>query len=195
MATPNTEALINAIFPQTATSDQDNFGSFFHGSRAIIKVNGDIFGFAFGVNVNIQTHHEEIWTIDDYTPYELAPSKIQVNGTLSMFHVVGRGPSQTLIQSNVLSFLFHRYVTLEIRDQKTDVTLFKSNRVTITGRSQSIQAGEQSNIQLSWKAIGWKDELVPNYPKGFAEPFADPASAAIGAASAVAGAATAILGI
>ena len=163
------------------------FGDFFNGSRAIIKLNGSSkpFGFAFGVTINIQTHHDEIWTIDDYTPYELAPNKIQVSGTLSMFHLPGRGPSNELVQANVLSFLFHRYVTLEIRDKKTDITLFKSNRVMITGRTESMNAGEMSNIQLSWKAIGWKDELLPNYPKGYTEPSADPAGAAMGIASSI----------
>lgn len=170
---------------QTPKGTPAPFGEFFHGSRAIIKLNGNDkpFGFAFGVTINIQTHHEEIWTIDDYTPYELAPTRIQVSGTLSMFHVPGRGPSAELVQANVLSFLFHRYITLEVRDAGTDLTLFKSNRVMITSRSQSIAAGELSTIQLQWKAVGWLDELLPNYPKSYKEPFADPASAAIGAAA------------
>jgi len=181
--------IFKQIFPDSKDSGQDVFGSFMHGSRAVIKVNGEIFGFAFGVSMNIQTQHDEIWTIDDYTPYELAPNKIQVNGTLSMFHVAGRGPSKDLIQANVLSFLFHRYITLEIRDAKTDITLFKSNRVMITGRSQSFQSADLSNIQLTWKAIGWVDELTPNYPKGYKEPYADPVSAAAGATATAAGAA------
>lgn len=175
--------LFNNIFPQSKDSTADLFGNFFHGSRAKIYVNGKLYGFAFGVTVNIQTQHDEIWTIDDYTPYELAPNKIQVNGTLSQFHVVGRGPSKELIQANALSFLFHKYITLEIRDSKLDITLFKSSRVMITGRNQNLQAGEPSNIQLSWKAIGWQDELIPNYPKGYKEPYADPLSAAVGATS------------
>lgn len=181
------EDIFKTVFPDTKNSGEDSFGSFFHGSRAIIKVNGKLFGFAFGVSVNIQTHHEEIWTIDDYTPYELAPSRIQVNGTLSMFHVAGRGPGKELLQSNVLSFLFHRYITLEIRDAKTDIVLFKSNRVMVTGRSQDIRSSDLANIQLTWKAIGFTDELVPNYPKGYKEPYADPTSTAVGATTSIAG--------
>ena len=42
----------------------------------------------------------------------------------------------------------------------------KTNKAVITNRSQNLQAGELSTIQLSWKALGWVDELVPSEPQG-----------------------------
>jgi hypothetical protein len=149
-----------------AMSPLNNFGRYMTGSRAIIKVNGKLFGFAFGVTYNIQTMAEEINTIDDWTPWELAPTRISINGTLSMFHIPGKGPTRELVQANVLSFLFHKYITLEISDQTTGQLIFKTERAMITGKSQTLTAGEISTIELQWKAIGWIDELTPFYPNG-----------------------------
>lgn len=149
-----------------AVSPLNNFGRYMTGSRAIIKVNGKLFGFAFGVSYNIQTNYEENWTIDDYTPYELMPTRCMVTGTIGMFHIPGKGPTKELVQSNILSFLQHRYITIEISDQMTGQKIFKTDRAVITGKNQTLTAGEISNIQLTWKAIGWIDELTPKIPDG-----------------------------
>lgn len=137
------------------------------GARCIIKINGRLAGFAFGVSFTVNTEQEEIFAIDDYMPQELCPKKITVNGTLGMFHIPGQGPSKMLFQSNVLSFLFHKYITIEIRDSQTDALIFVTHKAVITSRMEDIRAGELSTIQLQWKAIGWQDEEQPAYPAGF----------------------------
>jgi hypothetical protein len=149
-----------------AASPLNNYARYMTGARAIIKVNGKLFGFAFGVNYNISTPHEEIWTIDDWTPYELAPQRIMINGTLGMFHIPGKGPTKELVQANVLSFLMHKYITIEITDQMTGQKIFKTEHAVITNKSQMLNAGDISTIQLNWKAIGWIDELTPKLPDG-----------------------------
>jgi hypothetical protein len=147
-------------------SPLNNYARYMTGARAIIKVNGKLFGFAFGVNYNINTPHDEVWTIDDWTPYELAPQRVTINGTMGLFHIPGKGPTAELVQANVLSFLMHKYITIEITDQTTGQKIFKTERAVITSKSQILQAGDISTIQLSWKAIGWLDELTPKYPDG-----------------------------
>jgi hypothetical protein len=157
------DSLINSAVG--AVSPFNNFGRYFTGSRAIIKINDKLFGFAFGVTYNIQTSVDEIKTIDSWVPYELCPKMITVNGTLSMFHIPGKGPSRELIMPNVLSFIFHRYITISIRDHTTDQVIFETNKAFITGKSQSIRAGEISEITLEWRALGWADEMAPAYPE------------------------------
>jgi hypothetical protein len=83
-----------------------------------------------------------------------------------MFHVPGKGPAKQLVQANVLSFLFHKYITIEITDQTTGQLIFKTEKAMITNKSQSLVAGELSTIELQWKAIGWMDEMTPSYPSG-----------------------------
>ena len=139
-------------------------GKYLTGARTVIKINSELAGFAFQVSWNIRTEQDEIWTVDDWTPWEIAPKRIMVEGTLGMFHIPGKGPSKENIQADVLSFMFHKYITIEVRDARSDQLLFKTNKAVITSRQQEVKAEELSTIRLSWKAIGWADERFPALP-------------------------------
>jgi hypothetical protein len=141
-------------------------GKYVSGARCIIKINGKIAGFAYAVSWRIATMQDEILCIDDPFPFELAPKRISVDGTIGMFHIPGKGPSQELIQSNVLSFLFHKYITIEVRDRTTDALLFQTNKAVVTSRLENIRAEQLADITLEWRAIGWQDEKEPKVPKG-----------------------------
>lgn len=150
-----------------ALSPFNNLGRYMTGPRAIIKVNSQLFGFAFAVTYSITTEQTENFVIDEYIATELMPSRITVTGTMSMLHVPGKGPTKQLIQSNVMSFLQHKYITIEIRDQMTDEVIFNTNKAVITNKQQTLNAGDLSTITLTWKALGWTDELgVPTRPSG-----------------------------
>ena len=136
------------------------------GPRCVIKINGKLIGFAFSVSWNIQTDNQEIRTIDDYFPAELAPRQIAVSGTLGTFVIPGRSATAELLQSNALAFLQNKYITIEISDSATGSSLFKTNKAVITGQQTSIQSEQVSVTQLSWKAIGWQHEAAPEEPTG-----------------------------
>jgi len=131
------------------------------GPRCVIKVNNRLVGFAFSVSWNIQTENQEIRTIDDYFPVELAPSMVSVSGTLGTFVIPGRSATSELLQSNALSFMMNKYITLEISDSATGTLLFKTNKAVVTGQTTNIQADQMSVTQLNWKAIGWQHEFAP----------------------------------
>jgi hypothetical protein len=135
---------------------------YFTGPRAIIKVNGELAGFAFQVSWKVNTMQNEVRTIDRWLPWEISPVMMQVEGTMSMFHIPGKGPSKELLQSDVFSFLFFKYITIEIQDSKTNKVLFKTDKAVITSRQQDVKAESLSTIQLQWKAIGFTDEVEGN---------------------------------
>ncbi len=136
------------------------------GSRAVIKVNGKLLGFAHSASYRINTDYVENNTIDDFTPYELMPTRITVSGQLGMFHIPGKGVTKELIQSNILSFLHHRYIGITIRDRKTDNLIFQTEKAVITEKYEELKAGELTSVVLTFKAIGWVDEMVPAFPSG-----------------------------
>jgi hypothetical protein len=136
------------------------------GSRAVIKINGKLVGFAFSVGYNIETDNQEIMTIDDYLPAELAPRMIRVSGSLGTFVVPGRSTTSELLQSNVLSFMQNKYITIEISDSATGSIIFKTNRAVITSNQTTVDAEQMSITRLSWKAIGWQNENQPQEPAG-----------------------------
>lgn len=134
------------------------------GARTVLKINGNIVGFAMQVSWTINTEQAEIYTIDDYMPYEMAPRRVSVNGTLGMFMIPGRSPTAEIIQSDNLSFLFNKYITIEVRDSVTDNILFKTNKAVITSSSGDLRADQLGSMTLQWRAIGWINEASPQVP-------------------------------
>jgi len=134
------------------------------GARCILKINGKVSGFAFGISWRITTQVTEILTIDDYVPYELAPQRISVEGTLSALHIPGQSAGTELWQPDILNFLFQQYIVIEVRDSATDQLLFYTPKAMITSRSEDIKVDSLASVQLSWKAVGFRDERSPEYP-------------------------------
>jgi hypothetical protein len=151
-----------------------NFGGIFSlrpqakymtGARTVIKVNDRIVGFAFQVSWNINTEQTEIYTIDDPLPHEIAPKRISVSGTIGAFIIPGRSATAEVIQSDMMSFLVNKYITIEVRDSVTDEIIFKTANAVITNNQASLTAEQAGTMQLSWKAVGWLSEQLPTPPK------------------------------
>jgi hypothetical protein len=135
------------------------------GARTTLKINGKVVGFAFGVSWRIQTAVTEIQTIDDVFPAELAPQRIQVEGSLNAMHIPGISAGTELWQPDALNFLFQQYITIEVRDT-SDQLLFYTSKAMITSRTEDIRVDSLANVTLSWKAIGFQDERKPEIADG-----------------------------
>ena len=128
------------------------------GARCILRINGRVVGFAFGISWNIQTMAEEINTIDSYVPHELAPNRVEVTGNISGFRIPGSGPGSQFIQTDLVSFLHQRYIEIEVRDSQTDNLIFLTRKALVTRRSESIKTGSLADMSLEFRAIGFLDE-------------------------------------
>jgi hypothetical protein len=136
------------------------------GARTTLRINGKIIGFAFGIQWRIQTSFTEIDTIDDPLPAELAPRRIQVDGSISALHIPGRGAGEQLWQADVLSFLFHQYLNIEVRDSQTNELLFFAPKAVITSRAEDLKVDDLAQVSLTFQAIGYRDEKTPERPDG-----------------------------
>lgn len=136
------------------------------GARCILRVNSKIVGFAFNISWRVNTSFTEVTSIDNYLPDELAPRRIQVEGSISALHVPGQGIGVQLWQPDVLSFLFHQYITIEVRDSVTNQLLFFAPKAVITTRQEEIRVDELAQVSLSFLAIGFRDERTPDAPLG-----------------------------
>lgn len=134
---------------------------FMSGARCTLKINGSLVGFAFGISWNINTTVTEITTVDDYLPYELAPQRVTVEGTISALHIPGVGAGTLGWQQNVLSFLFAPYVSIEARDSGTNQVIFAVDKAMIVSRSEEPKVDQLANVSIRWRAIGFVDEQVP----------------------------------
>jgi hypothetical protein len=128
------------------------------GARITLKINGKLVGFAFAITWNITTDYVEINTCDDYLPYELAPRRITVDGTISCLHIPGTSAGTEGWQPDVLSFLFQPYISIEARDAGTNQVVFSTDKAMIEQRSEEIRVDQLSSVTLRWRAIGFVDE-------------------------------------
>jgi len=160
-------ALTNAVGEIASIFSAKPMAKYLSGARCVLRMNGKIIGFAFGITWKVETTVTEINTIDDYMPYELSPKHIRVDGTISAFRIPGSGPTSELLQTDMLSFLHQRYIEIEVRDSQTDNLIFLTKRAMITGRTENVKSNQLADMTLSFKAIGWADEKTPNYPDGF----------------------------
>jgi hypothetical protein len=137
------------------------------GARCALKINGKIVGFAFGISWRINTIYVENNTIDNYSPVELMPQRVSVEGNISALHIPGESATTGFLQADMLSFLFHKYITIEARDSKTDELLFFTNKAVIVSRQEDIRVDQLSSVVLSFRAIGWSDEKKPQPPNNY----------------------------
>lgn len=136
------------------------------GARTILRINSDIVGFAFSVAWHVDTSYTEIETIDDVFAAELAPRRVKVDGSISALHIPGKGPGPQLWQPDVLSFLFNKYITIEVRDSQTNQLLFFTSKAVIANRREEIRVDDLAQVQLNFLAIGFLDERTPDEPTG-----------------------------
>lgn len=170
----NNQGIVSGLASNLANNIEGIFSikpmaKYLSGARCVLKVNGKIVGFAFGISWNIETSVTQINTIDDPLPYELAPANITVTGTISGFRIPGSGPTQQLIQGDILSFVHQRYIEIEVRDSQTDNLIFLTKRAMITNRTENIRTDALAEMTLNFKAIGWADERTPKLPDGIGD--------------------------
>jgi hypothetical protein len=134
------------------------------GARCIVRINGKLAAFAFGISWKIETRFREVNAIDNPLPEELIPQTICVYGTISALHIPGQSAGTALWQPDALSFLFHRYIQIEVRDSQTNNLLFLAPKAVITSRSEDIRVDQLASVSLEFRAIGFRDEKIPDYP-------------------------------
>lgn len=137
------------------------------GARCVLKINDKVAAFAFAISWRVQTNYREVNTIDNILPEEMMPQSIKVDGSISALHIPGQGPGTQLWQPDVLSFLFHQYIKIEVRDSQTDQLLFYAPRAVITTRQEELRVDQLANVSLNFMAIGFRDEKDPSYPQDF----------------------------
>lgn len=136
------------------------------GARCVLRVNSQPVAFAFSVSWRIATAYSEIQVLDNPLPEEFVPKAIRVEGSISAMHIPGSGAGPQLWQADALSFLFHQYITIEVRDSETNQLLFFAPKAVITVRQEDVKVDDLAQVQLSFMSIGFRDEKTPEIPDG-----------------------------
>lgn len=170
--------------PSPADNFASSFGTIFTlkpqakymtGARTILRVNGNVVAFAFSVSWNARTDATEIYTIDDALPWEIAPRRIEVSGTLGLFQLPGQSPLVSRFQADPATFLMNRYISIEVKDSATDAIIFRAGTAMVTGQQGEINSEQMGRTVLTWRAVGWQAENPPQ-PFSASEMEKDPDS-------------------
>lgn len=132
----------------------------FNGSRATLSINGDVVAAAFVSDYTIETRAQEIETIDDVFPAELAPERIRVNMSLKVYRTPDNDPIQEryapgaakLGTAEQTAFLSKAYIYVEIKDRITGQTIFHIPKAWLVRRSGSVQVHDF--LTETWSIIG-----------------------------------------
>jgi hypothetical protein len=137
---------------------------FIAGGRTIISINKVSAPRLSSISWRILTEQRPIREIDNHFAYELAPNIIDVSGAYTEYREPFRGPTISQHQANPLSFMWHPYISIEVRDSLTDALLFFSGKCAITERSESVSMDGLMMTSIKWQALAWKDEYEPTIP-------------------------------
>jgi hypothetical protein len=137
---------------------------FIAGGRVVITINGIAAPRLSSISWRIITEQKLNKEIDSANAYELMPSSIEVAGSYSEYREPFRGPTSAFHQASARSFMFHPYMSIEVRDNLTDALLFYAGKCAVTERSEQIGTEGLMITNVSWRAISWKDEREPTIP-------------------------------
>lgn len=131
------------------------------GARAILKISNNIIVFATKVQYSIITDYKENQGIDNSLPEELAPTNIRVEVRCSSLRVPKESAGVLALQPTILNHLQQQYLSIEIRDRKTNDTILYVPKAMLTERSGIIEARQLANETWVLKGIGYWDERPP----------------------------------
>lgn len=137
---------------------------FISGGRVVIKLNGIPAPRLSNIAWRITTDQKVIREIDSYVPAELAPNFIDISGSYTEYREPFRGPTSSSLQASVLSFMWHPYITIEVRDNLTEALLLFVGKAAISERSESVSIDGLMMTSIRWQGIAWKDEMEPVIP-------------------------------
>lgn len=145
--------------------------NFLTGARCVLKMRGKIIGFAFGISYQIRIEQRPNFVIDSIYPVEIYPWRVNVNGQVFNFRLMGLSATKMRLQPTYDNVLISKYVTIEIYNKDTDVPnnlspIITFDKAMIVDRSESYSSESVVQTSLTFTSIGWSDADT-KFIKGF----------------------------
>ncbi len=131
------------------------------GARAVIRIDNRLVVYALSVQWKINTDYKVIQGIDNVLPQELAPTSLQVQVVCGVLRVPKISASTLALQPTLLNVLHQKYVSIEIRDRKTNDTILYIPRAMLVSRGGAVAARQLSTEVWVFRGIGYWDERKP----------------------------------
>lgn len=129
------------------------------GSKITVSISGNVIGAGFVLSYELDTGAQEINTIDNVFPSELAPNRIRVSLSMKVYRTKDNDPvsngispgSASLGQAEQKAFTQSPYVSIEVKDN-FDATVLSIPKAWVHRRSASVAVGDF--LTESWTVTG-----------------------------------------
>jgi hypothetical protein len=135
------------------------------GARCLVSINNSRYGAGFVLSYRFATAQNEEYCVDSPLPFELVPGPIGVQMSLKIYRTPDNDPSATGLAPKAdlaAGTYVHRdytesdYLTVEVRDRVTDMTVLYIPKAAVTDRSGTMSAEDLLEETLVIKGIGFR---------------------------------------
>lgn len=130
------------------------------GARTVVKFNNQTVAAGYVLDYRIETLVTEISGIDNVLSEELAPERINVSATLRVYRTpdndpVTAGYAPAGEGSTAQEYARSGYISVEVRDRESDMTVIYIPRARIVSRSGSVASEDLLTETWAIKGIGY----------------------------------------
>lgn len=135
------------------------------GAGIVVKANGNVIGFATGLQFTRSQNLKTIYEVDNPFAVEIFPTNYGVTGTLSGFRLRDGGgldTPQIMDLSVAQSIFYQKYVIIEVVDRLTTKTIYTFRQVLFENDSWSITTKNIITFNANFRAIFVSNESSDN---------------------------------
>lgn len=124
------------------------------GAEVKMYVGGKLYAEVTSIRYSIDYGETEIYGIDSQFPQEIAPGRVSVQGSVTGMQIKMVGGLQAYdLRSKITEILHAPYVSLRLKDRKSDSDIFFLPQMKVVSESTSIVAKGVVSVSFQFKGI------------------------------------------
>lgn len=130
-------------------------------AKVVLYINGRAYAQVTNFRWNSETPTREIAGIDSSEPYELAPTRTKVTGSIGLVRLVGDGGAEGAGATVPFEHIpAGRYFSLMLVDRSTDTTIFRADNCRASQQNWDVPMKGFITGSLAFEALAWSNELA-----------------------------------
>lgn len=124
------------------------------GAEVKTYVGGKLYAEVQSIQYTIDYGEQEIFGIDSQFAQEIAPGRVQVQGSVTGLVIKNLGGLQAYdLRTKISEILYGPYISLRIKDRHSDSDLFWLPQMKVVSEQMSIQAKGVVKVSFTFKGI------------------------------------------
>lgn len=125
-----------------------------------VYVNGAPFGRVTSFRFSSNTPREAIYGIDSLDPFELAPTRTRITGSIGLVRTVADGGAEGAgLTTNYEQLSREKYFSLMLVERISDTVIFRADYCSVVNQQWDIAAKEMVRGTIEFEALDWSNEM------------------------------------